>query len=108
LMFGIAEQWETELIFVIEFFLLLGGIRADANSRDTKVFQFGQCIPHRLRLAGSAGGVCFWVKIDKQFVAFEVGQFHCVTALVLSIKCRRLVTWFQFCHLSSPFGWILV
>jgi hypothetical protein len=26
----------------------------------------------------------------------------------LSIKCRRLVTWFQFCHLSSPFGWILV
>ena len=56
-------------------------------------------VAERARLFCAAGRVVLWVKIQHHPLALKIGQFYVVAILILSIKIRCLVAFFQ--HKSS-------
>lgn len=81
--FGIGEEGEGEIMFLLEFFLALRGIGADADDTYAEGLEVGEGITEGAGLSGAAWGIGFGVKIDEDdaFLVF-VGEIEGVSVLV--------------------------
>jgi len=71
---GVAEQWEIEILFLLEGGLGFDGIGAEAEDGHLELVEIFFCVTKLGRFDGSTGGVGFGVEKEEDALAGEVGE----------------------------------
>lgn len=94
---GVRQQRKGQVVFLAEFLMRRLSVGADAEDDDVAFGGFGICVAEPARFFRSARRVVSRVKVQHDFVAFEIGQFDGLARRIFQVEGRRFAADFEFC-----------